>query len=99
MTSSTSQPRNPRRTADQWQKLIHEFEQGQLTAKQFCQHHQVGPGPLAKWRHRFGQISRSANFVQIPSPPSPASVSSVSSSTFHVRLDLGSGIVLELSQI
>ena len=99
MASSNHSTRHTRRTADQWQQLVNEFDASGLSPAQFCQRHHLGLSTLGKWRSRFrDQRSSAASFVELALPTQSAVIAEPNGNTLHVRLDLGSGVVLEFSK-
>ena len=99
MASSNHSTRNTRRTADQWRELVNEFDASGLSAVQFCQRHHLGLSTLGKWRSRFrNQRTSAAPFVELAIPTQSAQIAEPNGNALHVRLDLGSGVVLEFSK-
>lgn len=99
MVSSNDSTRRTRRTADQWQQLVNEFEASGLSAAQFCQRHHLGLSTLGKWRSRFrDQPKSAAPFVELAMPTQRAVSAESNANSLHMRLDLGSGVVLEISR-
>ena len=107
-TDQVSRVRRARvnRSAAQWRTVIDEQQQSGLTQEAFCKAHGVSSTALAKWRQRLGaggrraaigntkaaSASSSPAFVEIAPPPR------VAQGAMKVRLDLGAGIVLELTR-
>ena len=88
------------RSPAQWQAVIDEHQQSGLTQEAFCKAHGVSSTALAKWRQRLGAGGKQTRvikakapaFVEIAPPPR------VADAGMKVRLDLGAGIVLELTR-
>jgi len=85
-----------RRSASQWQMLVDQQADSDLSASVFCQRKQINYQRFCHWRHK----------LQSPQPAeqSLVDVSSLFSSPsgatdqWHIELDLGNGIKLNLSQ-
>ena len=88
------------RSPAQWQAVIDQHQQSGLTQEAFCKAHGVSSTALAKWRQRLGAGGKQTRvikakapaFVEIAPPPR------VADAGMKVRLDLGAGIVLELTR-
>lgn len=93
--------RRVRRTRGQWQQIIGEYENANLTQKEFCAKHNLGSVSFSKWYHRLRQ-NQDAGFVALvapdalPSKQAPVAVEMTSG--LEVRLELGDGLVLHLSR-
>ncbi len=53
-----SSPQAPRRTKEQWQVIVDEFQQSGLSAPQFCKEHAVQYASFVKWRRRLNPVQR-----------------------------------------
>jgi hypothetical protein len=91
------------RTPAQWQVLIAEFESGDLTARAFCNKHQIAVSGLHKWRHHFSQTTCSSGFIDIGAQinssalqPLPASPIESDSTRWQIELDIGHGMRLRV---
>lgn len=90
-----------RRSADQWQALLEQFAQSGLSAKRFCQEHQVGYASFCQWRRRLSnedaaQVTYSkpeAEFLDL----SALGMASKESG-WQIVLSLGGGVELRLSR-
>jgi len=93
--------RRVRRTREQWQHIITEYESDHLTQQEFCAKHDLGTVSFNKWLHRLKQ-PRESGFVALTganpatSKQTPAGIQQGAS--VEVRLEPGGGIVLHLSQ-
>lgn len=87
-------PRRPRRTAEQWEVLISQFDAGSATADAFCQQHDVNPKTFQRWRYQFSsKIQRRPKpkgFVELKQRAPPSSCSD------GFSLHLGNHMHLEL---
>ena len=97
MTPAIATPtKSIRRSQAQWQELIEQWQQSQLSAAAFCQSHGIGYASFCQWRKRLSQQPD-------PSPHQPAfidlsSLGSTNKAGWHIVLNLGDGISLTLSQ-
>ncbi len=92
--------RRVRRTRDQWQQIIGEYENAKLTQKEFCAKNNLGSVSFSKWYHRLRQ-NQDTGFVALVAPdalPSKQAPIAMKTSGFEVRLELGDGLVLHLSR-
>ena len=48
-----------RRTPEQWQALIQQWQDSELSAPQFCQQHDIGYASFCNWRKRLSDRNRS----------------------------------------
>lgn len=94
MNPSTTHKRHPRRTREQWQQSIKDFEQSHLSTADFCKQHQLAYSSFAKWRSILNQENQKAPaFVDItPTLPVPTS----SETDWTVELAIGDQIVLRI---
>jgi len=100
--STPSPKRRHRRTPEQWQELVTEFNASELSIGEFCDQRGLVQSTLKKWYKRFlDPVSTAgASFVEVSTSRSaadrPATVAD--DTPWQVRLALGGGIVLELSR-
>lgn len=89
----------PRRSADQWQALVEQWQNSGLSALRFYQEKEVGYASFCQWRKRFAEHTATSakaepNFIDLASlAQSPSQAGS-----WHIVLSLGNGIELTLSQ-
>jgi len=50
-----SNSRAPRRSAEQWQALVKQWQQSGQSAKDFCREHDLGYASFCQWRKRLEQ--------------------------------------------
>ena len=88
------------RSAAEWQTLVTAQERSGLSQKAFCKGEGVSAMSLSNWRKR---LSTQGDDSRIEKPPSPTFIEIGNTmrpldAGLKVRLDLGCGIVLELSR-
>ena len=88
------------RSAAQWREVIDQHQQSGLTQEAFCKAHGVSSTALAKWRQRLGAGGKQTRVIKAKAPAfvEIAPRSRVAEGDMKVRLDLGAGIVLELTR-
>ena len=88
------------RSPAQWRAVIDQHQQSGLTQEAFCKAHGVSSTALAKWRQRLGAGGKQTRVIKAKAPAfvEIAPRSRVAESGMKVRLDLGAGIVLELTR-
>lgn len=89
----------PRRSADQWQAIIEQWQNSGLSAPRFCQEQSVGYASFCQWRKRFAEHlapppKAEPNFIDLAS----LAQSSSHAGSWHIVLSLGNGVELTLSQ-
>lgn len=88
----------PRRSAEQWQILIEQWQQSGQSAKQFCSEQRLGYASFCQWRKRLTSSSgptddqRESAFIDL------SSIEQASPKGWHIVLSLGGGVELTLSQ-
>ena len=98
----TDTPRKyTRRSQEEWQALISQWRQSNLSATRFCKQHHLSSASFYKWRQRFeaaahpGRNNQGApvpDFIDITALSSPAERSG-----WNIVLNLGDGLSLTLS--
>lgn len=78
-----------RRTPDEWQHILDEFDQSGLTVTRFCEDHQLHPTLFYRWRKKLqhAAITPLINLTPMLEPQLP---------DWDVELELGHGIVLRM---
>jgi hypothetical protein len=99
----TDKPRQyTRRSREEWQALITQWQQSDLSAINFCKHHNIGTASFYKWRQRLADIDGDHHQTPHAASPSFIDISSLSTaadhSAWHIVLNLGSGLSLTLSR-
>ncbi|WP_439509335.1 IS66 family insertion sequence element accessory protein TnpA [Marinimicrobium koreense] len=91
----------PRRSTEQWQSLVHQWQQSGQSAKQFCKEQAVGYASFCQWRKRLTQTDETAAAGTSSPEPSFIDLASLGASQpggWHIVLSLGGGVELTLSQ-
>ncbi len=103
MSTSRSLIRRPRvrRNTEQWQDIIHRFEQSGQTRDAFCAEQALALSTFSRWRQRLRALSalpprsnEAISFVELPVADDAMGVPS--SVDWDVELQLGADIVLRL---
>lgn len=98
MKESSIPNRRVHRSPEQWQALVDQFEQSDLSQREFCQQKRLAYGTFSRWRRRLLARSESSNeqsrpmFVELLESGSPNNAHP----TWDVELQLGEGITLRL---
>ena len=86
----------PRKTAEQWQTLIDQFDSENDTISEFCRRNQVGSSSFYKWRDKLSADVRaedvSPKFIEI----TPATVSAPESKHWDIELQLADDMILRI---
>lgn len=92
----------PRRSAEQWQSLINQWQHSGQSAKQFCKEQALGYASFCQWKKRLTQTDEKTAAAETSSPePSFIDLASLGASQpggWHIVLSLGGGVELTLSQ-
>lgn len=90
--------RYTRRTPKQWQLIIDEQASSALSQERFCEHKGLAFSTFQTWRKKLGKsASVEQDFIEIPRPSIEAHRLPLDQG-LRVRLELGAGVVLELSR-
>lgn len=89
-----------RRTPDQWQSLILQWQDSNLSALQFCQQQDVGYASFCNWRKRLSALPSPTDKSEEPVQflDLQSLTSSSGSGSWNIVLSLGNGVELRLSQ-
>ena len=98
-----------RRNAQQWQQIFEEHTQSGLPQQRFCELNDIAFSTFHSWRKRLegrsvatarGTVeATTADFVEIPRAAAPATTAALPlDNGLRVRIELGAGVVLELSR-
>ncbi|MCE2523737.1 MAG: hypothetical protein J4F49_11070 [Rhodobacteraceae bacterium] len=80
-----------RRSAEEWQEILCDFEASGETAKSYCATRGLSRKTLSKWRSQLNNTASAPAFVAVhPPEPSPTG--------WDIELELGNGLVLWLKQ-
>lgn len=98
----TDTPRKyTRRSQEEWQALISQWQQGGLSAANFCKQHRLSSASFYQWRQRLEGTGNPSQ--KMPGAPAPdfiditALSSTADSSGWNIVLNLGGGLSLTLS--
>ena len=89
---------SPRRTAEQWQTLIDQWQHSGQSMARFCEAHDIGYASFCHWRKRLTEeqaapTKREVSFIDLGAlPPSGGQHG------WNIVLSLGNGVELRLSQ-
>lgn len=76
-----------RRSEQQWQAILAEYQQSHLTQKQYCNQHGIANSTFSKWKAQLeGQASQPKDFIEIR--PEPLTTSTVINAGATVKLEL-----------
>ena len=91
-----------RRSPEQWQALVLQWQESGLSAPQFCEQNEVGYASFCNWRKRLStqdspveKTSYEAPFIDLQSLTSD---SADNAKGWNIVLSLGNGVELRLSQ-
>ena len=93
--------RNPRRTAAQWQAIVHQQMQSGLSGAAYCQSKGIVYQSFMNWRKKLSdhaeadQLISSPPFVELTTPDEQAIPDS---SHWLVELDVGPGVQLRIAR-
>lgn len=100
MNPSITQRSRTRRSPQQWQELVDEWQQSGESAKRFCAARSIGYASFCQWRRRL-TLPDQARVQQQQAAPGfidLAALASGSAGGWHIVLSLGNGVELKLSQ-
>ena len=66
--------RQPRRSRQQWQQIIHDLAQSGLSAKDFSQQQNLPYQSLIKWKHEFKHSSQTQTSPFLDITPKPTAI-------------------------
>jgi len=86
-----------RRTPEQWHVIFEEQSSSGLSQEMFCKSQNISYGTFQTWRKKLNNPSdhHSADFVEVPRIDAEQLPLDQS---LRIRLELGAGIILELSR-
>jgi|TARA_R110001606_G_scaffold366490_1_gene521694 hypothetical protein len=87
-----------RRSSSEWQQIIEDQAQSDLSAPQYCQQHGVSYASFSKWRQHFSGTkkpsdSMHSDFIDLSQVPALSG-----SGRWNITLCLGDGVELRLSR-
>ena len=92
-SSPTPARTRSRRSREEWIEIQTHYRQSNQSQSEYCREHQLSLATFSKWRRRLNE-EPSADFVAL----TPEVNEAPSCGRFNIRLDLGDGLVLELSK-
>jgi len=92
-SSRTPAGNHTRRSRKEWIEIQAHYRQSNQSQSEYCRQHQLSLATFSKWRRRLNEEA-STDFVAII----PESNETPCAGRFNIRLDLGDGLVLELSK-
>lgn len=99
MNTPNIQTKPKRRTRDQWEQLVREWEQSGDSAKAFCTARAVGYASFCQWRKRLQpEEAYPKQEAEVPSFIDLAALTGEGSRAWRIVLSLGNGVELRLSQ-
>lgn len=92
-----------RRNAQQWQKIFEAHGQSGLSQQRFCELNDIAFSTFHSWRKRLADqpvapAGGATDFVEIPRAPATTAAPPLDNG-LRVRIELGAGVVLELSRV
>jgi transposase-like protein len=96
-----SSSRAPRRSAEQWQALVEQWQQSGQSAKDFCREHGLGYASFCQWRKRLAGAEAASGAGERSQEPAFVDLASLASSGgggWDIVLSLGDGLELRLSR-
>lgn len=99
MNQATSNPSRKRRTPEQWQQVVNDWQQSGQSARAFCTEQSIGYASFCQWRKRLS----TSEALNEPEPaPSFVDLGALTegngSGGWRIVLSLGNGVELRLSQ-
>lgn len=98
MNQSASQPPRQRRTPDQWQQIVSEWQQSGQSARAFCTARSIGYASFCQWRKRLSAPDAAPQQEAAPGFIDLSTLASGSTAGWRIVLSLGNGVELRLSQ-
>ena len=94
LTKSPTRAKRQYRTASQWQDILNDYDQSQLSQSDFCAQHGISANNLYLWRRKLANGASTAfdPLVEIQPPP----VSQPTGQHWDVELELGEGRILRV---
>jgi len=101
MTTTTK--KTTRRSHDEWESLVRQWQQSGLSCVAFCKLNNIGYASFCQWRQRFEKSEAPTEKTSIHAVPAFIDLASLNPTTkthssWHITLNLGDGISLTLNQ-
>ena len=88
------------RTLAQWRQIIDEQSNSALSQERFCKDKGISYGTFQTWRRKLTKPAKAEqNFVEIPRSSTTETATLPLDQGLRVRLELGAGVVLELTRV
>jgi hypothetical protein len=87
-----------RRSHEQWQRLIDEQHNGELTQREFCQQNSIAVSSFCNWKRRLSQEEAANPSAEDTNWLSLSEQLFSSPGNWRIELDLGGGLCLRLTQ-
>lgn len=88
------------RTLSQWQQIVDEQSSSGLSQERFCKDKSISYGTFQTWRRKLKKPAKPEhNFVEIPRSSATETATLPLDQGLRVRLELGAGVVLELTRV
>ncbi|MCP4978905.1 MAG: hypothetical protein GY935_00250 [Gammaproteobacteria bacterium] len=89
-----------RRSSVQWHKIIEEQSLSHLSQERFCKENSISYGTFQTWRKKLAdKATPSHDFIEIARPAIAEQPTLALDQGLRVRLELGAGVILELSRV
>lgn len=82
-----------RRSKSDWQEIISAHATSGLSAKKFCDKQHIGYASFCNWRSKLSNKGKTAPLIDLSDL-----LPEISPRTWHIELDLGDGIKMNLRQ-
>jgi hypothetical protein len=85
-----------RHSRSDWERLMEQYESGDIPQRQFCEVHGLAYSTFGYWRKQLRSTRRTARTVRQVEPVLELPVYSSHGSPWRVELDLGQGMILRI---
>ena len=86
--------RTPRKSPAQWQALVNQQTQSDLSVTNFCQEHKLSESSFYKWQSEFRKAPKGFSCVSVKAPVTPGKIRSILPNGLRLEwdesVDLGS---------
>ena len=91
-------PRQPRRSPDQWQALVNQWQDSGLSMQSFCKKNNLAYQSFCNWKAKLATASQVDQAEAAPAFIDLSNVTQPAQSNWQITLKLADGIELQLSQ-
>ena len=89
-----------RRSSEQWQKIFDEQSHSGLSQEMFCKENSISYATFQTWRKKLSDKAISNHdFIEMARPTATEQPASPLDQGLRVRLELGAGVILEISRV